>query len=130
MLEEPLGGRMYEIETSIKEMKMYYNQTRILLGLQLLKMKELYEEETFDGNKWFNEDDGTFNQFLASIQMNPRRANPLMWNAKYLEELDISPLMYPQLDGSVIALCKKNGTNPLDYVHLSYSDIKKQKKDD
>ncbi len=69
MLEEPLGGRMYEIETSIKEMKMYYNQTRILLGLQLLKMKELYEEETFDGNKWF-----FFNNFLkiAKLRINPR----------------------------------------------------------
>ena len=121
-----LGEDIYKLNKEIVELKGFYNQIKILLGGKLNEMNTIYEEETFDGNNWFNEDDGTFNQYLASIHLNPRRANPLMWNAKYLEELEMGANYYPQLDSSVIEMCKKVGKNPLEYVHLSYSDIKKE----
>ena len=117
-----LGEKIFKLEQNARLYKEAFNELKIALGTTLNEIEKVYLNETFEGNPDFDEDDVTFNQFLASIYLNSRRTIQMKRNADYVIELGIDPKHYKDLDSSLIELCQKNNKNPVDFINVSYSD--------
>jgi hypothetical protein len=122
---QTLGEEIFKLEQTARAYKEAFNELKIALGLTLNQIEEVYLHETFEGNPDFDEDDVTFNQFLASIYLNSRRTIQMKRNADYVIELGIDPKHYKDLDSSLIDLCRKHKKNPVDFINVSYSDAKR-----
>lgn len=120
-----LGERLYTLQQNAIRFKSIINEAKIGLGIALNQLKDIYDEGEFEGYHELDPDDTTFNHFLAELHTNKRRTYQAMRNAKYVLELEIPPIKYSLLDSSVIDIARRNETNPLEYIDLSYSDIRK-----
>jgi len=119
---QTLGEKIFKLEQNARLYKEAFNELKLALGTTLNEIEKVYLNETFEGNPDFDEDDVTFNQFLASIYLNSRRTIQMKRNADYVIELGIDPKHYKDLDSSLIELCQKNNKNPVDFINVSYSD--------
>ena len=122
---QTLGEKIFKLEQNARLYKEAFNELKIALGLTLNQIEEVYLHETFEGNPDFDEDDVTFNQFLASIYLNSRRTIQMKRNADYVIELEIDPKHYKDLDSSLIDLCRKHKKNPVNFINISYTDAKR-----
>ena len=122
-MNNELGEKLYGLQSKAVLYKEVFNELKLALGMTLNELEALYEDECLDGNPDFDEDDVTFNQFLASIHLNKRRVIQMKRNAKYVRELEIDTDEYKYLDSSLIDLCRKEKVNPVDYKDNSYSDV-------
>ena len=121
-MKQTLGEKIFKLEQNARFYKEAFNELKIALGLTLNEIEKVYLHETFEGNPDFDEDDVTFNQFLASIYLNSRRTIQMKRNADYVIELGIDPKHYKDLDSSLIDLCRKYKKNPVDFINVSYTD--------
>ena len=124
-MKQTLGEKIFKLEQNARLYKEAFNELKLALGTTLNEIEKVYLNETFEGNPDFDEDDVTFNQFLASIYLNSRRTIQMKRNADYVIELGIDPKHYKDLDSSLIDLCRKNNKNPVDFINVSYSDAKR-----
>ena len=120
-----LGERWHELKEFLVESKMRTNNEKLLFGLNLDRMQDLYYTMSLEGV----EELGTFDMLLAELHTNKRRIVNLVRNSRFVKECGIPVEDYPYLDSSVLELFRKYDKNPKNYMNdiktLSYYDLEK-----
>lgn len=102
------------------------NDLRIQLGMILIGLKSCHDSYQIKENY------GTFDQCLSTLQLTPRQAKDLIWNAEYLIECSVPSTVWKDIPLNKLRLLRKVKINPLDgecledMVILSYKDFSKK----
>jgi hypothetical protein len=118
-----LGERWYELRTFLIDSKARTNNEKLLFGLNLDRLQDLYYTMNLEGV----EELGTYEMLLAELHLTKARTVRLVRNARFVRECKVPIEDYPYLDSSVIELFRKHDKNPVNYMDdiktLSYYDL-------